>query len=294
MRLAQPGHDHHGWTPLGVPPERLSGWVDAGLACPPHPHGPDGAEVDLCDATLVRSLCQVEHPGMKPARLRRTLDRLRAWLPTGDRPPGPVTLIDGGGTLLVRLANGDLADPTGQFRLDFNPHAAIVGRIGPALPTTAHGWHERGVEQELAGRLEAAVDSYARSLLLGGPDVQVTFDLAHALAGQGQADRAIERYRQVVELDPLRQDAWVNLGDLLLSAGRADEAIDALRRALDLDPDDPEAHYNLAEAFDLAGHPGRAAPHWEAFLQLGGGPAQQRAYAHTRVEHRAQSPTPAS
>jgi tetratricopeptide (TPR) repeat protein len=286
MRLVQPRHDSDAGSTsaLGVPRERLAFWVGAGLARPPRDGGPDGPEVDLCDATLVRSLCDADHPGMKPARLRRTLDRLRAWLPTTDGPPGPVTLVDGGRSLLVRLANGDLADPSGQFRLDFDPHA-VVGRIGSPLPTTPRGWHERGVEQELAGRLDAAADSYARALLLGGPDVQVTFDLAHALAGDGQGDRAIERYRQVVELDPLRQDAWVNLGDLLLSAGRTAEAIGPLRRALDLDPDDPDAHYNLAEAFDLAGQPARAAPHWEAFLHLGGGPAQQRAYARARFEH---------
>ncbi len=280
MRLAQPSHDRDGWatTALGVAPERLASWVDAGLARPPH----DGPELKLHDATLVRSLCNPDHPGLRPARLRRTLDRLRAWLPSAGGPPGAVTLVDAGRTLLVRLANGDLADPSGQFRLDFDPHAAVLGRIGPALPTTAGGWHERGIAQELAGHLEAAVDSYGRALLLAGPDAQVAFDLAHALAELQQTERAIERYRQVVELDPLRQDAWVNLGDALLTAGRTAEAIDALRHALDLDPEDPAAHYDLAETFDQIGQPARSVPHWDAFLRLAEGPREQ--ITHARVQ----------
>jgi tetratricopeptide (TPR) repeat protein len=176
-----------------------------------------------------------------------------------------------------------LADPSGQFRLDFDPRAAPLGRIGPAEPATAQAWHERGVEQDLNGDPTTAVRSYARALLLAGPDVQVAFDLAHALAQGGERDRAIERYRQVVELDPLRQDAWVNLGDLLLSVGRSDDAVAAFRRALDLDPDDAAAHYDLADAFDLAGHPERAAPHWDAFLRLADGPAEQVAFARGRL-----------
>lgn len=282
MTTASPRFDHDGWAVMGVAPDQLTSWVDAGLARARWVDGPDGPEWDLRDATLVRSLCPADHPGLKPARLRKTLDRLRGWMPNQGGPPGPVTLVDGGRTLLVRLANGDLADPSGQFRLDFAPHVAVAGRIGPVLPTTPLGWHERGIEQELGGHLEAAVDSYGRALLLGGPDVQITFDLSHALADLGQAYRSIERYRQVVELDPLRQDAWVNLGDQLLVAGRAVDAIDALRRALDLDPDDPAAHYGLAEAFDLSGQAHRAAPHWSAFLRLADRPLDCVAYARHR------------
>ena len=295
MRL-RPAHvegpppGRNGWRPaiaLGVRAERLAGWVGAGLVRLGDEVGPDGPELDLRDATLVRSLCNPDHPALKPARLRATLDRLRAWLPTAAEPPRAVTLVDGGrGSLLVRLGNGALADPSGQFRFDFRPDAAPggpLGRLGPPVPATAADWHDHGVDRELAGDLPGAIDAYARALLLAGPDAQVAFDLAHALAANGEVDRAAERYRQVVELDPLRQDAWVNLGDLLLAGGRTDGAIDAFRRALDLDPEDPAGHYNLADTFDRSGRPERAAPHWDAFLRLTDGPPEQVAYARSRV-----------
>ena len=296
MRL-RPGHDdpppvghpggHAGW---GVPPRRLADWAGAGLLAVPADVGPDGPELDLHDATLVRALCRPDHPGLRPAKLRATLDRLRAWLPTTGDPPAHVTLVDGGGRLLVRLADGTLADPTGQFRLDYAPpeggpdagRPATLGRLGPPAPTTAAAWHARGVDRDVAGDLPAAIDGYARALLLGGPDAQVTFDLAHALAAAGDVAAAAERYRQVVELEPTRQDAWVNLGDVLLTAGRHADATDAFRRALDLDPDDPDAHYGLADGFDLADEPDRAAPHWAAFVRLADGPPEHVAYARSK------------
>jgi tetratricopeptide (TPR) repeat protein len=272
---------------VGVPSERLAEWTRAALLERPGDAGPDGPELHLHDATLVRALCNPDHPGLKPTKLRATLDRLRAWLPATGDPPRAITLVDAGGPLLVRLDDGTLADPNGQFRLDYGratARPATLGRLGPPEPTTPQAWHARGVEQELAGDLPDAVDSYGRALLLGGPDVQLTFDLAHALAASGDRDGAIERYRQTVELDPLRQDAWVNLGDLLLAAGRTEQAIDALRRALDLDPDDPAAHYALADAFDLAAQPARAVPHWDAFLRLARrAPPAQAAYARARL-----------
>ncbi len=264
-----------------VPPDRLARWVTAGLADPPRRGGPDGPELHLHDATLVRSLCDpAEHP--RP-RLRRTLDRLRAWLPASADPPRAVTLVSGDGVLLVRLPDGTLADPSGQFRFDFTAHPATLGRLGPPAPTSAAEWHELGIAQDLAGNPAAAADSYARALLLAGPDVQVTFDLAHALADMGELARATERYRQVLELDPLRSDAWVNLGDLLLSAGSPAAAIDAFRHALDLSPDDPAAHYDLADALDAAARPAAAVPHWDAFLRLADGPPAQVAYARGRL-----------
>ena len=292
MRHRRPGHDarpERGRTAAGLSADRLAGWAAAGLVDGVKSDAPDGPELALHDATLVRSLCRADPD--RPTddddagRLRATLGRVRALLPTAADPPAAVTLVDAGpdAPLLLRLDDGTLADPSGQFRLAFTTddgRRRTLGRIGPA---TADDWHARGVDLELAGDRPAAADAYGRALLLAGPHPQWAFDLAHVLADLGEHAAAVERYRQVVELDPRRADAWLNLGDLLVTAGRHDEAVAAFRHALDLDPDDPAAHYDLADAFDRAGQPARAAPHYDAFLRLADGPPEHLAYAAARA-----------
>jgi tetratricopeptide (TPR) repeat protein len=147
---------------------------------------------------------------------------------------------------------------------------------------TPRDWHELGVDQELNDRLDDAVFCYGRALLHGGPDVQIAFDLASVLAELGHTDRAIERYRQVVELDPLRQDAWVNLGDLLATDGQSELAVEALQCAVELDPNDPAARYNLADVLDGIGEFENARPQWEMFLRLSPMPGPRRRYAMHR------------
>jgi tetratricopeptide (TPR) repeat protein len=275
---------YHGWDQraptgiaesLGVAASRFAEWMDAGLIrCT---GGDDGEiQIHLADAALVRSLCA-------KSKLRTTLDRLRAWLPVSSEPMRKLTLVDRRGPLLVRLAGGRLADAAGQFRFDFDPAESPIGRLNPSTPKTAGEWHERGIEQETRELLDDAVFSYTQALLLGGPETQITFDLAYTLARAGRVGSAIERYRQVVELDPQRQDAWVNLGDLLLEDGQSEPAIDAFRRALDLDPADPAAHYNLADALDLAGEFVNARLHWEAFVRLANEPGEHLSYAQQRL-----------
>lgn len=127
-------------------------------------------------------------------------------------------------------------------------HRGFVMRLVPATSPTAAELHEQAIEQECRGDLVAAIQSYREALRIGGPDAQIVFDLAYALAAAGNIDPAIERYSQVIELDAKRQDAWNNLGDLLLTAGQTEAGLDALQHAVRLDPSDPVARYN----FDLA------------------------------------------
>jgi TolB-like protein/tetratricopeptide (TPR) repeat protein len=62
----------------------------------------------------------------------------------------------------------------------------------------------------------------------------------------GQTDEAIARYREVLNVDPLRADGYLFLGAALYSARRFDEAVDALRATMKLNPDQVKAHFLLA------------------------------------------------
>jgi tetratricopeptide (TPR) repeat protein len=149
-------------------------------------------------------------------------------------------------------------------------------------PTTASEWHELAIEQEQDGYLTEAVASYRDALLAGGPDVQIVFDLAHALHQLGRREEAVERYRQAVEMAPAFIDAWNNLGVLLTEAEQLEEACECFRRALAADPGNPMTQYNLADTLTDKGHDAEALPHWKAYLQADS-QSERAAYARRQL-----------
>jgi tetratricopeptide (TPR) repeat protein len=247
--------------------------VKAGLLRPAAVH--DGVwHFDFRQASAAKTLCDLARSGVTLPRLRRSLEQLRTWLPEADDPLQQLSLIEGG-RLLVRFGEGELAQVDGQLHFDFeHPSAPAPGEdnAGPsrmrlhAGPSTAGQWYAQAVEQEAAGYFAEAVESYCQALLLGGPDADVCYDLAHALAALGRREQAVERYAQAVEMRPDFGDAWNNMGTVLAEMGRGDEACVAFRRALDADPANFRAHYNLADTLDEMRLRKDAAPHWRAYL----------------------------
>ena len=265
---------------LGVARETVRGWVTAGLLEPARTsHGV--WYFDFRQATAAKTLCDLARSGVSLKRMRKSLEQLRSWLPEAEQPLEQLAVLERDGRLLVRLADGDLAAADGQLQFDFETsadggddqdHAPCLricgGEAGPvAGPRTPAAWFNQAVEQQAAGLLEEAAESYREALLLGGPDAQTIFDLASVLASLGRRPEAIERYRQAVEIEPRFADAWNNLGTLLAELGQRDPACAAFRRAIGIDPADARAHYNLADTLDEMGLNREAAPHWKAFLQ---------------------------
>ena len=257
---------------LGIAPGRVRAWVKAGLIKPVETRG--GVwHFDFRQVSAAKTLCDLARSGVSLGRLRRSLQQLRAWLPEADVPLQQLSLMENG-QLTVRLDEGDLAEADGQLRLDFEQPAqpALSSPPAPMMrlhagPSTAAQWYQQAVEQEAAGYLADAVESYRQALLRGGPDADVCFDLAHALAAMGKRERAAERYAQAVELRPKFSDAWINLGAVLAELGQRDEACQAFRRALEIEPHDMRAHYNLADTLDELGFAAEAARHWQAYLR---------------------------
>jgi tetratricopeptide (TPR) repeat protein len=238
---------------LEVSRERVCAWVKAGLIRPAYEQG--GVRYfDFRQVTAAKTLCELARSGVTMGRLRKSLEQLKAWLPDAEQPLQQLALLESDGRLIVRLEEGDLAEPDGQFQFDFTqaPPPLPMHAAAEAEPRTAGAWVE--------------ADSYRQALLAGGPDAAVCFDLAYVLAEVGQVDQALERYRQVLEIDPNFADAWNNLGVLLKDAGKRDEACLALRRALVIDPTDAWAHFNLANTLDGMRRWKEAASHWQAYL----------------------------
>lgn len=98
----------------------------------------------------------------------------------------------------------------------------------------------------------------------------------------GEPDRAIEKYRQALQLNPGNANAHQRLGFLLYNVKRQfKEGMSHTIEALRLDPGHPLAHSDLAMILLNEGRPEEALPHFEAAL------AGVR--ASTEVQYRPQS-----
>jgi DNA-binding transcriptional MerR regulator len=258
---------------LGVAADTIRGWVKAGLIKPVMTI--DGVwHFDFRQVTAARTLTSLARCGVSIRRLRRSLLGLRQWLPDADLPLEQLAIIEQDGRLMVRLAEGELAEPDGQLQIDFDtapsplkmPQARTLSRAA-AGPRTASQWYQQGVEQEANGYHAEAVNSYRSALKVGGPDPRTAFNLANALRELGLRREAVERYEQAVEMDPDFIDAWNNLGITLAELERREDAINAFREVLARDADHPMANYNLADQLDELGCGRDARAHWESYLR---------------------------
>jgi tetratricopeptide (TPR) repeat protein len=87
-------------------------------------------------------------------------------------------------------------------------------------------------------QLDFDIDFFERLLARQGDSVETLRILAELVSRKGNARRAVELDRRVVELLPEDFLARYNLACSLARAGRPDEAIDALSRAILLGYDD--------------------------------------------------------
>ena len=272
---------------LGVSPERLNVWLRAGLIEPAEMS--DGiCYFDFRQVAGAKSLCELVRSGISTARLRHSLGRLRKWLGNIDDPLSQLTTLEHSRQLVVRLENGQLAEPGGQLLLAFRSESQDAAPA--SLPwaeelKSAGEWFELGCRAEDREDYQQAVHAFRQALLAGGPSAEICFNLANVLCSLGEYARASERYRQVLELDPSFWEAWNNLGTVLTYDGENEEAVSAYRQALQLHPGYADAHYNLADTLDDLGCADEAAEHWREYLELeprGAGADHARQRLHSR------------
>lgn len=247
---------------LGVTPARIRAWVRHDLIRP--------AKVvrrlpyfDFRQVATAKALSQLAKDGVTPARIRRSLEQVRAWLAEPDQALAQLAAIESGHELLFRTEAGQLAEASGQLRLDFEGEApAGTGETC----RSAEEWFERGILAEDLGRLEEAVRSYEHSLALGARDPEVLFNLGNALYSLERKTEAAQRFVEATRADPEFIEAWNNLGNALGDIDLPSEAVQAYRRALAIEPDYADAHFNLAETLAAMGARDAAERHWRAYL----------------------------
>jgi tetratricopeptide (TPR) repeat protein len=238
---------------LRVPGERLRAWMKIGLIEPADTtHGV--CYFDYQQVTRAKTLSDLAQAGVSTKRLRKSLEQLREWMPGLADPLSQLAVIERDGEMLVRLQDGQLAEPTGQLQFDFEgdplPIAAPIrsqdSEIRSQQEWKGDEWFDLAQEHETCGRLSEAAQAYREALLAGGPHPDVCFNLGNVLYALGQKEQAAERYYQALEMDKHFSQAWNNLGNVLVDLGRQEEGMRAYRKAIEIDPQMMSARQNLS------------------------------------------------
>ncbi|MFP6612981.1 MAG: tetratricopeptide repeat protein [Pirellulales bacterium] len=253
---------------LGLPRDRIRCWMRSGFIEPVETVN-RLALFDYQQVTTAKMLYELVGSGLMPPRIRDGLERLRQWLPGIDSPLSQLSILESSGRLVVRLEDGQLAEPNGQLQIDFEgSHSAPTLTVTGAEEKSVDDWFDEALRHEEAGQFDEALAAY-RVVAQDDPDDPVLhFNLGNVLYSDGKLNEAVEHFRKAVELDSSYVEAWNNLGNLLAEQDRVDEAILALRYALSLVPTYADAHFNLAAILDVAGFGDEARQHWQAYLRL--------------------------
>lgn len=146
----------------------------------------------------------------------------------------------------------DMADGYARARQDakhaiaLDPHLA-TGHLALGWIQIMHDWD-----------WEQAETSLAKAAELEPGNVEVLRYRSSLLRTLGRQDEAIELYKQVIALDPLRARSYSSLGSQLYSVGRYDEALAMLQRALELNPQKEHDRFARGQILLAQGRPQQA------------------------------------
>lgn len=94
------------------------------------------------------------------------------------------------------------------------------------------------------------------------------FKLAVAHQKRGDRAKAIEKYKEVIEIDPINVEAHNNLGVIYKDMGKLDEAAKEFQTGLSIDPQHEKARTNLGNVFYLQGNLDKAVQEFGAVLDV--------------------------
>ena len=229
------------------------------------------------DLAVLRTASQLLAANVSVNRVTRTLSLLREQLPAG-RPLSAVRILVIGQRVIVRDRLASWEPQSGQGALDFDVQA-MSELVAPKLPlrtppeleqhgNSAEDLYETALDLELAGRFDAARETYEAVLKRYPNLVGARINLGRLMHAAGHLGQAEAHYRAALELKPGNALAAFNLGVALEDQGKADAAAEAYRAALAADEAYADAHYNLSRLLEAQGDLRSALRHLSRFRRL--------------------------
>lgn len=260
----------------GLPENRVRRWARAGVLTPSK--DPQGRwRYSFQDLAVLRAAGKLLEANVTVNRVTRALSLLREQLPAG-RPLSAVRILVTGERVIVKDRLSSWEPESGQCALDFDVQA-MSAQVAPQLPRkpreepgkpaeTADDLYESALDLELAGRFDAARETYEAVLRHFPNLVGARINLGRLLHAAGRLDQAESHYRAALEQRPGNALAAFNLGVALEDQGKDEAAAEAYRVAIATDEEYADAHYNLSRLLEAQGDARGAFRHLSRFRRL--------------------------
>ena len=198
----------------------------------------------------------------------------------------PETAADLAALLDVYLAEdaalGKNASNTEEIDEDARRSLEALGYLGGGQADAGTGWSRRdpkdivhlipimyeGILHCRQGRWEEGIPLLEKVLEEDPINGKALFWVSKHRAEQGDADGALDVFRDAVARDPGNANLLNRLGLMLIQNGEWEEAVTALRSATNVDPQMVSAHLNLARALMMGQQPRRARASIERALKV--------------------------
>lgn len=120
----------------------------------------------------------------------------------------------------------------------------------PARLEQAEFFFQEGYKHQMSGDLEAAIESYRRSIDLH-PTAEAHTFLGWAYSFQGKIEDAIRECEIAIQIDPDFGNPYNDIGVYMIERGEYDEAIPWLLKAMEASRYEPRhyPHINLARVY---------------------------------------------
>ena len=109
----------------------------------------------------------------------------------------------------------------------------------------------RGTSYYDKGMIDKAIEDFKEVLEIDSEEPEAHYNLGNAYADKEMFDDAIAMYKNAVEYNPEFVDAYLNLSMLYLDLDLIDEAISLCKHAVNTNPNDAFLCFNLGEAYAL-------------------------------------------
>ena len=128
---------------------------------------------------------------------------------------------------------------------------------------------ERGYEEQMAGRIDAAIECYGRSIAIQ-PTAEAHTFLGWAFSHQGRHEDAIVECRTAIAVDPTFGNPYNDIGAYFIELGWWKEAVLWLEKALVASRYENRefAHMNLGRVYEHLGQWEKALKAYKAALAL--------------------------
>jgi len=164
------------------------------------------------------------------------------------------------------------------------PSAPAPAAARPAAPSPGASAYAEAQRLRDSGRIEQALQKF-REVVALDPDLMA----ARAAWGEllikiGRDEEAIGVFRAALQRNQQYPLIWYELAFTLRDTRRLAEAVDAYQRYIQLRPDDPDPYYGLGRSLQRLGRAAEARRAYETYLTLEKRPSERRFVASAEAE----------